>query len=144
MRGVESLLMQAKAHIDRHLNDPGLSPSTVAAALHVSLRTLYRAFGEQQQPAGAWIRNRRLERCRRDLTDPALAIVPVHVLATRWGFADASQFSRAFSERTGSPRMPTVMRKSIRSSVRRPERRPSFVGWWRDDDHVAKWRWSTR
>jgi len=63
--------MQAKAHIDHHLHDPTLCPASVAAALHVSLRTLYRAFDEQDQPAAAWIRQRRLERCRRDLIDPA-------------------------------------------------------------------------
>jgi AraC-like DNA-binding protein len=97
------LLLQAKAYIDRHLKDPSLSPTTVAEALHVSLRTLYRAFGEQEQPTAAWIRQRRLEHCRRDLTDPALVMVPVHALAARWGIVDASQFNRAFHRAYGLP-----------------------------------------
>jgi AraC-like DNA-binding protein len=95
------LLMQAKVHIDQHLPDPDLSPATVAAALHVSLRTLYRAFDEQHQAAATWIRRRRLERCRRDLIDPAQMAVPVHALATKWGFTHASQFGRAFRQAYG-------------------------------------------
>jgi AraC-like DNA-binding protein len=70
------LLLQAKAHIGRHLCDPTLSPPTIAAALHVSLRTLYRAFDEQEQSVAIWIQRRRLERCRRDLADPAQAATP--------------------------------------------------------------------
>jgi len=44
----------------------------------------------------AWIRQRRLERCQRDLLDPALASRPVSAIAARWGFADAASFSRTF------------------------------------------------
>jgi transcriptional regulator GlxA family with amidase domain len=43
-----------------------------------------------------WIRTRRLERCRRDLLDPAQATRPVAAIAARWGFRSAIHFSRVF------------------------------------------------
>ena len=39
---------------------------------------------------------RRLERCLRDLLEPALALHPVSAIAARWGFADAASLSRTF------------------------------------------------
>jgi AraC-like DNA-binding protein len=43
-----------------------------------------------------WVRQRRLERCRRDLLDPASAARPVSAVAARWGLVNAAHFSRAF------------------------------------------------
>lgn len=87
--------------IDRHLGSVELSPRTVAAAHHISLRSLHRLFeGEAMTPAEI-IRTRRLERCRRDLRNPLHARQPVHVIAARWGFADRAHFSRLFRARYG-------------------------------------------
>ena len=43
-----------------------------------------------------WIRHRRLERCRAELADPALAEEPVRAIAARWGLGNASHFAHAF------------------------------------------------
>ncbi|MFI0484918.1 helix-turn-helix domain-containing protein [Actinomadura sp. 9N215] len=52
-----------------------------------------------------WIRTQRLECARRDLADLAQRATPVQALAARWGFAHASDFSRAFRRAYGmSPR----------------------------------------
>ena len=59
-----------------------------------------------------WIRGRRLERCRRDLADPALASRPVAAIAARWGFSSAADFSRAFRAVHGLP--PAEYRMSAR------------------------------
>ncbi|KAB1973040.1 helix-turn-helix domain-containing protein, partial [Streptomyces triticiradicis] len=40
---------------------------------------------------------------RRDLADPALRGLPVHVLAARWGYRRASDFTRAFRSAYGLP-----------------------------------------
>ncbi|WP_433538983.1 helix-turn-helix domain-containing protein [Micromonospora sp. CA-249363] len=82
--------------IDRHLGSAELNPRSVAAAHHISLRTLHRLFeGEATTPAGL-IRVKRLERCRRDLANPLHARQPVHLIAARWGFPDKAHFSRLF------------------------------------------------
>ena len=52
-----------------------------------------------------FIRTARLERCRRDLLDPALADQPIRAIASRWGLINAPHFSRLFREAYGcSPR----------------------------------------
>lgn len=100
-----ALLIRVRAFIEQHLGDPRLSPRMVADAHHISSRYLHRLFQGQDTTVAAWIRVRRLERCRRDLADPALASTPIGALAARWGFVHPADFSRAFRARYGvSPR----------------------------------------
>ena len=97
--GQRALNLRIRAFIQRHLRDPDLTPAAVAAAHHISTSYLHRLFQHDGITVAAWIREQRLERARRDLADPALRGVPVHQIASRWGFSDAAVFSRAF--RTG-------------------------------------------
>jgi AraC-like DNA-binding protein len=62
----------------------------------VSIRYLHKLFETQEATVAEWIRRRRLERCRRDLLDPALRALPVNAIAARWGLLNAAHFSRAF------------------------------------------------
>ncbi|MBO3749841.1 helix-turn-helix domain-containing protein [Streptosporangiaceae bacterium NEAU-GS5] len=97
------LLRHVHSFIEQHLRDTGLSPATVASAHHVSLSHLHRLFASQDTTVAAWIRQRRLERCRRDLSDPVLFDQPVSVIATRWGLPDPAHFSRLFRQAYGLP-----------------------------------------
>jgi AraC-like DNA-binding protein len=97
-----ALLARARAFIEGHLADPELTPATVARAHHVSLRALYKLFEGERASVAALIRERRLERCRRDLLDPSLAGVPVSAIAARWGLPSAGHFSRAFRAAYGA------------------------------------------
>ena len=90
------LFQQTQAFIHQHLGDPDLSPETIATAHHISIRTLHRLFGAHNLTVAAWIRARRLDRCRHDLTDPLRRGQPIHAIARRWGFTNASHFTRAF------------------------------------------------
>jgi AraC-like DNA-binding protein len=98
-----ALLIRAHAFIEEWLGDPELSPDMIAAAHHVSVRYLYRLFEEQGTGVAAWIRHRRLERCRQDLLDPALGHLPVSAIAARHGMRSAPHFSRAFRDAYGVP-----------------------------------------
>ncbi|MFF7331886.1 helix-turn-helix domain-containing protein [Streptomyces sp. NPDC008150] len=99
--GVDSrerfLLTRVYAFIEEHLGDRGLSPARIAAAHHISVRSLHRFFHREETSVSAWIKHRRLERCRRDLAEPHLLHRPVHTIAEQWGFAHPQSFSRAFS-----------------------------------------------
>lgn len=90
------------AFIGHNLGDPELSPSVVAARHGISLRRLQLLFRERGESVAAVIRRRRLERCREDLADPGQLTVPVHTVALRWGFTNASVFSRLFRETYGA------------------------------------------
>ncbi|WP_031161700.1 helix-turn-helix domain-containing protein [Streptosporangium roseum] len=96
------LLRRIDHFIERRLADPDLSPEVIAAAHHISLRYLHRLFQARGGPTvGACIREARLERCRRDLTDLRLGSLPLHMIAARWGFTDRTHFSRLFRSAYG-------------------------------------------
>ena len=116
--GQRALALLVSAYIDDHLGDPDLSPATVAAANHLSVRTLYRLFEARRTTVTAWIRRRRLERCRRDLADPLLYGRPVSAVGARWGLPNPSHFSRVFRAEYGLPPA------AYREQVIRPEPRP--------------------
>ncbi|MFI5896814.1 helix-turn-helix transcriptional regulator [Actinoplanes sp. NPDC051513] len=97
------IVQHVYAYIDAHLADPDLSPNEVAAAHHISLRQLHKLFETQSTTVGAWIRWRRLERCRQDLLDPAQQSRPVAAVARRWGMPNAAQFNRVFRAAYGTP-----------------------------------------
>lgn len=96
-----TLLKDVHAYIDDHIGNPDLSPGDIAAATFISTRHLHGIFREQGVTVSAWIRSRRLEHCRRDLGDPLLASKPISSVAARWGFVDASHFSRLFRSTYG-------------------------------------------
>ncbi|SFY51820.1 AraC-like ligand-binding domain-containing protein [Streptomyces sp. F-1] len=101
-RGVQ--LLEVQHFIRRHLGDAGLTPAAVAAAHHISLRSLHRLFREHAAgtTVAAYIRDQRLAAARRDLADPRLASRPVHATAARWGFPRAADFTRAFRTAYGT------------------------------------------
>ncbi|MEU5876698.1 helix-turn-helix domain-containing protein [Spirillospora sp. NPDC047279] len=100
-----ALMAQIHAFIRDHLGDAQLTPSEIAAAHHISLRYLHKLFQEEGHTVAGWIRECRLERCRRDLTDPRLAGRPINAIAARWGFTSPAHFSQAFRGAYGlSPR----------------------------------------
>ncbi|MGW9414176.1 AraC-like ligand-binding domain-containing protein [Arthrobacter cupressi] len=98
------LLLLARIHdyIEANLGDPTLGPGSIAAAHYISTRHLHDLFQEIGTTVAASIRQRRLERCRRDLRDPVLANRPVTAIAARWGFTDAAHFSRIFRAAFGN------------------------------------------
>ena len=100
-----ALLTTVQAFTQQHLGDAGLSPAMIAAAHHMSLRSLHRLFHDEGLTVAGWIRKRRLECCRRDLSDPALASRPVAAIGARWGFPNPGDFSRAFRTVHGLPPM---------------------------------------
>ncbi|MET9878593.1 helix-turn-helix domain-containing protein [Actinacidiphila glaucinigra] len=95
-----TLAQAAKLLADSRLAEPDLSPSMLARELHVSVRTLHRAFASEEQTAAQYIRQRRLERARLDLLASA-GRPNITEIAAHWCFADASHFTRAFKSQYG-------------------------------------------
>lgn len=92
-----ALAQAARNLADTRLTDTDLSPATIAAHLHVSLRTLQRAFAGLDESFSAYIRRRRLEEAAGALTAPG-ARLTVSEAAARWHFTDSSHFIRAFKK----------------------------------------------
>jgi AraC-like DNA-binding protein len=91
-----ALLAQIKAYVDEHLGDPALGPAAIARAHFISTRYLHKLFAGEGVSVSDWVRHRRLEACRRDLLDPALAHETIARIARRWALANPAHFSRVF------------------------------------------------
>ncbi|MCZ7436308.1 helix-turn-helix domain-containing protein [Micromonospora sp. WMMC241] len=99
---ITGLRARVTAFVRQHLTDPDLTPATVAAAHHLSVRSLHRLFEGTGTTVGALIRTGRLERAARELADPGLGRLSVARIAARCGFAQPAHFSRAFRAAYGS------------------------------------------
>jgi AraC-like DNA-binding protein len=100
-----TLLLEVKAFIRRHLHETQLTPSSVAAAHHISRSLLYRLFQADGSTVAGYIRSERLEAARRELADASRAGVPIRAIAARYGFKDHATFTRSFHAAHGaSPR----------------------------------------
>ncbi len=86
-------------YIERHLLDDAISPTAIARAHSVSVRTVNRLFHATGHTVGEVVRTRRLARAREELTESA---GPISSIASRWGFSDSSHFSRTFKAHYGS------------------------------------------
>lgn len=99
------LFRQASSYIEDHLDDPDLSPSSIAEALYVSVRSLHTHFSAMGTTIATYIRTCRLTAIRADLSNPTMLNVPVHAISARHGLFDASHVSKAFRAEFGeSPR----------------------------------------
>ena len=99
------LIRRILLHIEQHIGDPNLSPTSVAQEFFISTRTLHRLFAAQGETVGSWIRLRRLEACRRAMLSPHRQNLSLTEVASLFGFADLAVFSRSFASRYGvSPR----------------------------------------
>jgi AraC-like DNA-binding protein len=99
----EVLVRRVHRYVEEHLGDPALSPITIAEAHHISVRYLHKLFQARGATVAEWVRQRRLDRCRRDLLDPALRNRPVNAVGARWGFPTAAGFNRIFKTAYGVP-----------------------------------------
>jgi AraC-like DNA-binding protein len=104
-RSAAELLLQAQSQSETRLGDPSLNPEAVARACFISTRYLHRVFESEGLSVCGFIRSARLDHCRHDLLDPALADRPIGAIGSRWGLPSAAHFSRLFREAYGcSPR----------------------------------------
>jgi AraC-like DNA-binding protein len=90
------LFRRIQRFIECHLGDADLTPTMIAQAHHISVRTVHRLFESQSWTVAEWIRTRRLSRCRQDLIEPWYGDRTIQAIASRWGFTKPQTFIRAF------------------------------------------------
>ncbi len=97
---VQSVLVtRAETMVERHLQDPQLSPAFLCKQLGVSRRTLYRAF-EERGGVHDYILERRLAAVAAKVTAPG-ETRSISELAELYGFSGRETFWRAFKRRYG-------------------------------------------
>lgn len=95
------LLRKVQEYIFERLHEPSLGVKGIAQAHFVSTRYIHLLFERIGQTPGAWIREQRFERARKDLSDPLQTQTPVAAIAERWGYSTASHFGQTFKTVTG-------------------------------------------
>jgi AraC-like DNA-binding protein len=104
-------LRRAVAFIDANAHRD-VSPADVAAAAHVTIRTLQLAFRRHLDTTpGAYLRRVRLEHAHRDLGAADPAAVTVGAVAARWGFASHSRFTAHYHAVYGQAPSETLRRR---------------------------------
>ncbi|WP_211258888.1 helix-turn-helix domain-containing protein [Spirillospora albida] len=98
-----ALTAQIQVFIRENLSDARLTPGAIAAAHHISVRYLHRLFQAEGHTVAGYVRELRLEQCRRDLADSRLSSRSVTEIAARWGFTNPSHFSQSFRSAFGIP-----------------------------------------
>jgi AraC-like DNA-binding protein len=93
----ELLALALRLHVDEHAADPHLTPESLAAEFHISLRYAQKLFSRDGDAPASYIRLRRLELAQRHLR----AGSSVSEAAYRSGFLDVDTFSRAFKREFG-------------------------------------------
>ncbi|WP_433063055.1 helix-turn-helix domain-containing protein [Dactylosporangium sp. CS-033363] len=106
----ETLLTRVRVFVRQHLADPDLTPQRIAAAHNVSLRHLYKVCAEAGLSLEQWIISERLQGARHELLLPESRHRSVAAIARRWGFRDATHFTRRFKARYGM--LPNQWRRS--------------------------------
>ena len=101
----KTLHHRAQVFIAAHAHEHTLSSMTVARALGISVRYLQELFREHGTTPSEYIWACRLQKARRELTDPLMAAVSISEIAMRAGFQSFAHFSRRFRAACGlSPR----------------------------------------
>jgi AraC-like DNA-binding protein len=97
----DAVRLQVEAYIRAHIAEADLSHSKVAAAHHMSERTLHRLFDESGQTVTELIRSYRLDGILSDLRSPGSAGDAISRIAARWGIHDMPHLTRSFRARYG-------------------------------------------
>ena len=92
-------LLEVKAFINTNLTDPGLYVESISQALKISPRYLHLLFQKEQTTLAGYIRDLRLEKCARDLSDRHLGHRSITEIAYSWGFNSHANFSKLFRKR---------------------------------------------
>lgn len=94
-------LMRLKSTVESSLYDPELKPASVAVAAGMSVRYANALLSYEGTSLERYVQDRRLERCRGALGDPAQAHRTIGEIAYSWGFSDLSHFGRRFKAEYG-------------------------------------------
>ena len=97
-----SLMHAVGRLIAQRMSDESLTPSSAAAALGCSVRTLHAACQREGRSFGRMLRDARLDSAEKALRSSPVSTGRIGQIAFACGFSDLSHFSRAFRARFGA------------------------------------------
>lgn len=115
--GRQQLLLRIRSFAEQRLGDPDLTPTVLARRYNMSLRYLQIIFAELGTSPAKWIRDRRLDRIRSELSDPRFDHLTIANIGERSGLVGASHMSRLFRVKYGET--PSSFRRARQRCPRR-------------------------
>ncbi|MCW2760245.1 MAG: hypothetical protein JWR85_446 [Marmoricola sp.] len=97
----ETLITQVLACVRQNLRDPALGPESIANALAVSRRQLFRVCQQADLSLEQYVIDRRLAGAKAELAAPLNHSRTIAAVAAWWGFKDATHFGRRFKAAYG-------------------------------------------
>ncbi len=97
----EEYLTRIKAYVRSNLADESLVPAEIANRHGISTRYLHMLFAGKGESVSRYIQRQRLEACEAALRQADFSAYSVSEIAYRFGFNDASHFSRVFKQQFG-------------------------------------------
>ena len=94
----EAIKRRVRQYIENNLCNPDLSNAQIADAQRISTRYLHKLFEDEDQTIHSLILDKRMEKARDMLTNPAYAAHSIESIAYNIGFASGAHFSRAFKK----------------------------------------------
>ncbi|QEG37796.1 helix-turn-helix domain-containing protein [Bythopirellula goksoeyrii] len=89
---------QILSYVEARLTDPSLTAQQAAKDLKISQRWLHAVLERSGISFAAWVAQRRLEECRKILTNPAYDHLTIADIAFRSGFSNLATFNRRFRD----------------------------------------------
>jgi len=96
-----SLLASMKVHVSNHIDDPGLTTSSIAARFGCTPRYVQLIFKSAGTTTSRYIRLQRLKYARELLRSPLFAGTSITEVAFKTGFSSSSYFGAAFKSQYG-------------------------------------------
>lgn len=96
-----TLVLRVSDYLHAHWREHDLTADRIAMAHHISRRQLYRLLTAQGISLGDWLREHRLQASRDELARDGATAGTIAAVGRRWGFADATNFGRAFKASYG-------------------------------------------
>jgi AraC-like DNA-binding protein len=90
-----------KRIINQNLHKPDLCVGEIAKLSGLSVRYVQRLFSEEEHTASEYIRQQRLEGCKKQLADPTWLHHSITEIAFNWGFNSSAHFARVFKAQCG-------------------------------------------
>lgn len=101
VKSAEDLREHCLTFIESNLQNPNLNPQMIADSAFISTRYLHQLFSRGDMTPARYVRKRRIERIREDLTSPLHAGQPVEQIILRWGVQNVSYFGQVFKKIEG-------------------------------------------
>jgi acetamidase/formamidase/AraC-like DNA-binding protein len=120
-------MRRMRQYIESGLSDADLTLASLARRERVSERLVQKLFESSGQTFSAYVRQRRLERCRSDLGNRLYGHLSISDICFRWGFNDSAHFSHAF--RDAYDISPRQYRQQANEASQRSLRRTIQRGW---------------